>query len=162
MRAHVLDSFADQYITFLGAKVCLKRFRLEHVPDGPSIRLDLLLWDICSQRGFRKPLMDAYAQGTCGILAVTDMTRRKTLEEMGDWIRDVEHIVGDVPVVVVGANRDSAGAQEVSEEDICSLAEAYGASCFFASANSQQPVEEALTVLAERIASRRFRTDRSR
>lgn len=121
--------------------------------------MDLLLWDIESRRGFRKLLIDAYVHGTSGILAVADMARRATLEELGEWIRDVEDVAGDVPVVVIGADRGPDTRREVSEDDVRRLAESYGAACFFASANSQEPVEEAFMILAERIASRRFRTD---
>lgn len=156
MRSHIRETFDDKYILTLGAKVGLKRLRVHAVPGCPPVLLDLLLWDVLSHRGPRKLLLDAYFEGTRGILAVADMTRRKTLEELGNWIVDVEDIVGKVPVVVIGANRDAAERQEVSEDDVRRLAESYGAACFFTPANSSQPIEEAFMVLAERIASQRF------
>ncbi len=123
--------------------------------------IDLTIWDILSHREFRGLLREAYERGAAGIVAVADMTRRATYEELGDWIQDVENVAGDIPVVVIGANRDPAGRQEVSEADLRRLAETYGATCFFASANSQESVEEAMLLLAERIAARRLRGDRA-
>ncbi len=144
----------------LGTKVTLKRLRVSGVPGFGAIALDLTVWDILNRRGYRKDLLDAYGGGTCGILAVADMTRRQTLDELGDWIEDVEEVAGKVPVVVIGVKAEPQARREVSEDDVRRLAESYGAACFFASANSQEPVEEAFLILAERIASRRFRQDR--
>ncbi len=158
VRSHVRDEFDDRYIATLGAKVSHKRLRVKDAPGYPSVSLDLLLWDILSHRAYRELLKEAYFHGASGILAVADMTRRRTLQEAGDWIQDVEQVVGQVPVVVIGANRDAAERREVSEDDVRRLAESYGAACFFASANSGDSVEDAFAILAERITSQRFRT----
>ncbi len=157
IRRHVLDEFDDRYILTVGAKVTLKRLRLAERPERPAVGMDLTIWDILSHREFRRLLREAYAWGASGIVAVADMTRRATYDELDDWIQDVENVAGNIPIVVVGANRDPTGRQEVSEDDLRRLAEAYGASCFFASANSGESVEEALLLLAERIAARRLR-----
>ncbi len=158
VRSHVLDAFDDRYIITMGAKVSLKRLLVKDAPGFPSVSLDLLLWDILSNRGFRELLREAFFHGASGVLAVADMTRRRTLEELGDWIHDVEQVSGHVPVAVIGANRDAAERREVSEDDVRRLAESYGAGCFFASANSGDSVEDAFVFLAERITSKRFRT----
>ncbi len=144
----------------LGTNVSVKHLRLPDVPGFPSLGLDLLLWDIESRQEGRRELLDAYAYGSSGILAVMDMTRRATLQEADEWIAGVEDVAGRIPVVVIGANCDLKGGQVVSEEEVRRLADSYGAACFFASANSKDPVEEAFMVLAERIASRRFRRER--
>ncbi len=157
VRRHVQEAFDDRYIATLGTKVSIKRLRMEDVAGIPRLGLDILLWDIESRREFRTLLIDAYLRGTSGILAVADMARRTSLEDVADWIRDVENVAGDVPVVVIGADRDPGTRREVSEDDVRRLAESYGAACFFASANSQEPVEEAFLILAERIVSRRLR-----
>ena len=159
MRGHVREEFDDRYITTLGTKVSLKRLSLRDVPGIPPVGLDLLLWDILSVRGLRRDRMDAFFHGTSGVLAVADMARRSTLVELDDWIQDVEDVAGPVPVVVIGANRDPADRREVTEEDVRRLAESYGAACFFASANTKDPLEDAFLLLAERIASRRFRRE---
>ena len=118
--------------------------------------MDLLLWDIQGHREYRKRLIDARLRGTSGILAVADMTRRTTLGELGGWIQHVENVAGEVPVVVIGADRDPANRRVVSEEDVRRLAASHGAACFFAAANATDPVEGAFLLLAERIAKRRI------
>ncbi len=161
IRAHVHDEFDDRYLQTLGTKVTLKRLRVSGVPGFESIALDLTVWDILNRKEFRKDLLAAYGEGACGILAVADMTRRQTLDELGDWIEDVENVTGPVPVVVIGANAEPGARREVSEDDVRKLAESYGAACFFASVNSKVPVEQAFGLLAERIVSHRFRERRS-
>ncbi len=157
MRSHVRDEFDDRYLFTLGTKVTLKRVKITNVPGHASIGLDMTVWDILDRPASSRWLLATYGHGTSGVLAVADMTRRKTLEDLGGWIEDVENLVGEVPVVVIGANRDAADQREVSEDEVRRLAESYGGTCFFASVNSNQPVEEAFMVLAERIASRRYR-----
>ncbi len=154
VRRHVLDEFDDRYIRTLGAKVTKKRLQMSNVLPRGSIGLDLLVYDILSRPTFRSVLQEAFFQGTSGIVAVADMTRRSTYDELGGWIEAVQDITGPVPVVVIGANRDQVDRQQVSEEDVRRLAQSYGGSCFFAPAGSGEPVEEAFFTLAERIAHR--------
>lgn len=130
------------------------------MPGCPPISLDLLLWDVLSHRGLRGSLRDAYFYGSSGILAVADMRRRATLEELGGWIQDVERVSGRIPVVVIGANRDPADRREVTEDDVRGLAESYGAGCFFGVPNARDAVERAFRILAERIAGQKFRLGR--
>lgn len=118
--------------------------------------MDLMIWDVLSMPGFRELLKRAYYHGSRGILGVIDMTRRSTMDDLGAWIADVENVSGPVPIVVVGANRDRVDRLEVSEDEVRRLAEAYGASSFFASANSEEFIEQAFQHLP-RIAARWFR-----
>ncbi len=136
--------------------------KITGVTGHASIGIDMTVWDILNQPASSRWLLATYGHGASGILAVADMTRRKTLEDLGGWIKDVENLVSEVPVVVIGANRDAAERREVSEDDVRRLAESYRAACIFTSVNSDQPVEEAFMVLAERIASRWFREGSAR
>ena len=159
VRGHVKDAFDDRYIATLGTKVSIKRLLVEDIPGVRPVGMDLLLWAIHSHPGFRRFLAQTYLRGTSGVLAVADMARRATLDDLGDWIREVENVAGEVPVGGIGADSDPAGRREGPEDDGRRLAEAYGGTCLFAPANSSEPVEEAFLLLAERIASRRLRRD---
>lgn len=125
--------------------------------EGHPVQVDLVIFDILGQRTFMKLFKEAFFRGAKGILAVADMRHRQTLDDLGAWIEGVENVAGKVPVVVIGANAEPRAHREVSENDVRGLAESYGAACFFASANSDEPVEQAFTLLAEQIASHRFR-----
>ncbi len=168
VRKHVLDAFDDRYIETLGAKVSKKVLNTKTRGSASPVTLDLMIFDILSQRGFRELLMEAYVHGSQGILAVTDMTRRATLQDLDGWIRGVQNVTGPVPVVVLAANRDRKGHLEMTEEEVAEVAKSHGASCFFVSNASEDPVEFAFRELGDTIlarfveAPRRTRRDRER
>src|SRR5256885_13827134 len=100
IRRFVQDDFEDRYITTLGAKVS-KREIVFDMPDRKQIQMDITIWDIMGEKGFRDLLKDAYFYGANGILAVADLTRRRTLDDLDDWIDSVEQVVGEVPILIV-------------------------------------------------------------
>src|SRR5437667_3537955 len=83
IRRFVQDEFDDRYITTLGAKVS-KREKAFETPDRTKIHMDMTVWDIMGEKGFRELLKDAYFYGANGIVAVADLTRRRTLDNLDD------------------------------------------------------------------------------
>ncbi len=150
VRKHVFDNFDDRYITTLGAKVSKKEVRLDSGPSNLRVRVDLFVWDIMESKAFRELLRDAYFYGAKGVVAVSDMTRRQTLEDLDDWISAVEDVAGPVPIAIIGANHDRKNQLEVSEEDVARLARMHEAACFFASEDAGEGVEQAFRYLADR------------
>ena len=145
------DTFDDRYILTLGTKVSKKEIRLSAADSTTSVHVDLLVWDILSHRGFRELLNEAYFHGSRGILAVSDMTRRSTLEELDDWIRSVQSVAGPVPVAIIGANADQGERLEVTEEEVQRVASDYAAPCYFTAEGSEEGVEAALHYLASTV-----------
>src|SRR3972149_3196095 len=75
VRRYVLDEFDDRYITTLGAKVS-KREQLYDVPEpSTSVRMDMTVWDIMGEKGFRDLLEEAFFHGAKGALAAPALTR---------------------------------------------------------------------------------------
>src|SRR4030067_3572291 len=83
-RRYVLNMFDDRYITTIGTKVSKKEVSLYHPERDVHVRMDMTIWDIMGEKGFRELLKDAYFCGANGILAVADLTRSKTLHELAD------------------------------------------------------------------------------
>src|SRR5438552_9604482 len=98
IRRFVQDDFDDRYITTLGAKVS-KREIVFDMPDRKQIQMDITIWDIMGEKGFRDLLKEAFFYGAKGVLAVADLTRRRTLDELDDWIDSVEQVVDRMSVV---------------------------------------------------------------
>ena len=99
IRRFVQDEFDDRYITTLGAKVSKREMAFD-VPGGkPQIQMDVTIWDIMGEKGFRDLLKEAFFSGAKGVLAVCDLTRYSTLKELDDWVRSVFRVVGEIPVV---------------------------------------------------------------
>ncbi len=151
VRSHVQEAFDDTYLTTLGTKVSKKVLRANAPGVGSPALVDILLWDILSARGSRDVLREAYFSGSKGILAVADMTRRSTLRELDDSIRDVQGVAGPVPVVILAANRDRTDRLEMTEEEVARVAKEHNAGLYFASGTADEGVEEAFESLAESV-----------
>src|SRR5437867_4046223 len=86
IRRYVLDQYDDRYETTLGAKVTKKELRIPIKEKHLEVQLDLTIWDVMGDDTFRELLTKAYFAGARGVLAVADLTRRKTLEGVSGWI----------------------------------------------------------------------------
>src|SRR5437870_2058230 len=82
IRRFIQDQFDDRYISTLGAKVSKKEIKV----DGPNggMDVDMTIWDIMGEKGFRELLKEAYFHGAQGVLAVCDVTRKETLDDLED------------------------------------------------------------------------------
>src|SRR5256884_8881398 len=91
IRRFVQDDFDDRYITTLGAKVS-KREMVFDMPGRKQLQMDITVWDIMGEKGFRDLLKEAFFHGAKGVLAVADLTRRPTLDDLDDWIDSVVQV----------------------------------------------------------------------
>ncbi len=156
IRRFVLDNFDDKYIQTLGTKVSKKEMSVP-VPDlSEELKIDMTIWDIMGQKGFRELLKEAYFYGAKGILAVCDVTRKKTLEDLDDWIEGVYSVTGKVPIEFLGNKVDLEESVEVQDGDMIQAAKAYDSPYHFTSAKTGTNVEAAFQSLAARIARERY------
>jgi len=156
IRRFVLDDFDDKYIQTLGTKVSKKELVVVN-PEGPGeLKIDMTIWDIMGQKGFRELLKEAYFYGAKGILAVCDVTRKRTLEDLDDWIEGVYSVTGRIPIEFLANKTDLKDSQEVHEDGMVQAARAYDSPFHFTSAKTGVNVELAFQSLAERIAKDRF------
>ncbi|MCK4445022.1 MAG: GTP-binding protein [Thermoplasmata archaeon] len=161
IRKFVYDEFSDKYLTTVGTKITKKKLVVPNPKGDGEIGVDMAVWDIMGQHGFRVLLQEAYFFGVDGIIAVCDLTRRETLEGAEDWLDSTREFAGVVPVITVGNKNDLEGQRNVKEEDLKGVAKKYSAECYTSSAKTGKNVEQmfgALTVeilrqIAERSAS---------
>ena len=154
VRRFVLDEFEDRYVTTLGAKVSKKEMDIDLGDQGRSVHLDMTVWDIMGEKGFRELLKDAYFQGARGILAVADLTRYSTLSGLDDWVTSVFRVVGEIPVVYAVNKLDLKDEVMIlfGEKEVAAHAEAFDAPWLYTSAKTGENVEAAFRRLGERIA----------
>src|SRR3972149_3086311 len=114
VRRYVLNMFDDHYITTIGTKG--------------------------SKKEVRELLREAYFYGANGILAVCDSTRRRTLDDLDDWIDGVEQVVGKVPILIA-VNKSDVGAAQFTAKDVEQFAKAYECEFLMTSARSGENVE---------------------
>src|SRR5881296_2351477 len=142
IRRYVLNMFDDRYITTIGTKVSKKELSLYHPERDIQVRMDMTIWDIMGEKGFRELLKDAYFYGANGILAVADVTRRRTLDNLDDWIDGVEDVVGKVPILIAVNKSDLTANARFREIDIAAFAKAYHADFVLTSAKTGERVED--------------------
>ncbi|HLB68159.1 MAG TPA: Rab family GTPase [Thermoplasmata archaeon] len=150
IRRFTQDQFDDRYISTLGAKVSKKEIKLNG-PNSPDI--DMTIWDIMGEKGFRELLKEAYFHRAQGVLAVCDVTRKETLKDLDEWVAAVVKVTGNVPIEFLANKSDLSDQIAVTEADVRRAAEAYEAPYLFTSAKTGLNVEDAFAKLAQMIAS---------
>ncbi|OGS62181.1 MAG: hypothetical protein A3K59_03845 [Euryarchaeota archaeon RBG_19FT_COMBO_69_17] len=152
IKRFVTDNFDDRYIATVGTKVTKKT--VDVIWKGSPATLDLMVWDIMGEKGFRSLLRDAYFEGAQGVIAVCDVTRKETFYDLNNWVTMVRKQIGEVPIVFLGNKSDLTERAVVSEEELARMGSIHGAAQYPTSAKSGRGVNEAFRALAERVAGR--------
>jgi small GTP-binding protein len=156
VRRYVTNMFDERYVTTIGTRVSKKEVRVEFPERELTALVDLTIWDIMGEMGFRELLQDAYFYGANGILAVADLTRRGTLDDLDDWIDGVLKVVGTVPILIAVNKSDLTATPQVRERDVAQFAKAYEAEFLLTSAKTGDRVEAAFDQLATLAATRQL------
>jgi len=151
IRRYVLDQFDDRYLLTLGAKVT-KKIEMIDLPDRDlHVSLELNVWDIMGQAGFRELAKEAYFHGSRGILAVVDLTRKSTLDQIGGWIQAVLDVTGPVPLILLANKCDLVAQAAVTPEQVAVMSKDLGCTSFQTSAKTGENVEAAFRHLSSKI-----------
>ncbi len=150
IKRYVQDAFDDRYIATVGTKVVKKTVDIVWKRENAS--LDMMVWDIMGEKGFRALLRDAYFEGSQGVIAVCDMTRKDTFYDLNNWVQMIRKQVGNVPIVFLGNKSDLRERLVVSEEELARMGTIHSAKHFVTSAKTGHGVNEAFKVLADAIA----------
>lgn len=149
IKRFVQDQFEDRYVATVGTKVTKKTVNVQW--KGVAATLDLMVWDIMGEKGFRSLLRDAYFEGAQGVLSVCDLTRKETFYDLNNWVQMVRKQVGEVPVVFLGNKSDLVGRLVVTQEELARIGSIHDAPTFWVSAKTGQGVNEAFQILADAI-----------
>ncbi len=152
IRRFIHDQFDDRYISTLGAKVSKKELQVD--ANGNPVDVDMTIWDIMGEKGFRELLKEAYFHGAQGVLAVCDITRKETLTDLDEWVAAVVKVTGKIPVEFLANKVDLKEEQAFSIEELEAAAKSHDAPFLFTSAKTGENVEEAFAQLAKLISAR--------
>jgi len=152
IKRFVQDQFDDRYIATVGTKVTKKT--VDALWKGTPATLDMMVWDIMGEKGFRALLRDAYFEGSHGVIAVCDLTRKDTFYDLNNWVQMIRKQVGNVPIVFLGNKSDLKERLVVAEEELARMGAIHSAAHFLASAKTGQGVNEAFAALANSIGQR--------
>ena len=114
----------------------------------------MMVWDIMGEKGFRALLRDAYFEGSHGVIAVCDLTRKDTFYDLNNWVQMIRKQVGNVPLVFLGNKMDLTERLVVTQEELARMGQIHNGSHFLASAKTGVGVNEAFKALADAIGHR--------
>jgi small GTP-binding protein len=152
IKRFVQDNFDDRYVATVGTKVTKKTVNV--LWKGTPATLDLMVWDIMGEKGFRSLLRDAYFEGAQGVLAVCDVTRKETFYDLNNWVTMVKKQVGDVPIVFLGNKSDLVERIVVTEDELRRMGVIHQATTYRVSAKAGTGVQDAFQSLADAIGKR--------
>ncbi|WEU40447.1 MAG: GTP-binding protein [Candidatus Odinarchaeum yellowstonii] len=149
VRSFIQEKFKTEYLPTLGVDIYHKQLTINNKV------VDLSIWDIAGQKGWE--LMHRnYFRGADGCIAVFDLTRIKTLENLKSWILKVrEYSKPDIPCVVLGNKSDLKVAIEVTDSKIEKIMKEIGCTYYFeTSAKTGEKVDEAFTSLVKSVINK--------
>ncbi len=160
IRRFVLDEYEDSYLHTIGTKV--SKIQLS-VPYGEDfvVQVDLSIFDIMGQRGFRDMVRETYFHGAQGLMGVCDITRRDSLLALSEWIPAALEVAGDVPVYILVNKKDLVDRRAITEGEIRKVAEGYNAPYIMTCARTGESVDNAFNALAVDIVDQAVRLERS-
>jgi small GTP-binding protein len=161
IRRFVLNEYQDTYLHTIGTKVSKVELAVPYGADI-EVQVSMSIFDVMGQRGFRDLVSEAYYTGAQALMGVCDLTRRDSLYALNQWLPAALEIAGDVPVYLVVNKKDLLDRRAISEADIRTLAEPFGAPYVYTSARTGEFVEDAFNALAIEVVDRAFRAEQAR
>ncbi|MCJ2557393.1 MAG: GTP-binding protein, partial [Candidatus Thermoplasmatota archaeon] len=146
----VLDQFDDKYIKTIGAKVS-KREILLPLSGNRRVRVVMMIWDIIGERNAAELYMSSHFMGMQGILAVCDVTRKRSLDNIGDWASSVFEVAGVVPIQILVNKTDLENQFEIERSDVTESSMSLASPAVFTSAKTGENVDGAFSELAQTI-----------
>lgn len=149
VRRFVEDQFSEKYLSTIGVKVSRKQVR--HGGDNGA-NIDLLIWDIASEDELQQ-VARSYFRGSHGAIAVYDVTRPGTLENLNDYCQSFLQIAPAARLVFAGNKSDLVERPQPKQSTIDALPKFREKLHFYTSAKSGENVENAFTLLVESMLS---------
>src|SRR5213594_1301494 len=156
IRRFVLNEYQDTYLHTVGTRVSKVELTVPHGADT-EVQMDMSIFDIMGQRGFKDLVRETYYHGSQALMGVCDLTRKDSLYALNEWIPSALEIAGDVPVYLVVNKKDLEDRRAITEDEIRHVAEPFAAPIVYTSARSGTFVEDAFNALAIEIVERGLR-----
>lgn len=161
IRRFVLNEYEETYLHTVGTRVSKIELTVPHGTDL-EVQMDMSIFDIMGQRGFRDMVRETYFHNSQALMAVCDLTRQDSLYALNEWLPVALEISGDVPVYIIVNKMDLIDRRAFTEEEIRKVTEPFGASFLMTSAKTGEFVEDAFNAMAAEIVDRAVRQDAAR
>lgn len=143
IRRFTENTFEETYIETLGVDFAVKQVRLQ------NHYVEFKLFDTAGEEKFGS-LRPFYYRGAQGTIIVFDLTRRRTFDQLNEWLNHVYINCGTISSILVG-NKNDLPNREVSLSEAKKFARSKNLSYIETSAKTGDNVEQLFTNLANNI-----------
>ncbi|MBN2547959.1 MAG: GTP-binding protein [Anaerolineales bacterium] len=144
IRRYVENRFDERYLSTIGVTISRKMME----PKGRQF--NLMIWDIAGGEEFAAH-QSSYLRGAAGALLVCDLTRQTTLINLPHILEHFRWSNPQAVFVLVGNKVDLSSQFEFGEDHLKALSETLGGPYVLTSAKTGENVEQAFTLLVERL-----------
>ncbi|KAL1496731.1 hypothetical protein AB1Y20_014324 [Prymnesium parvum] len=151
MLRFVKDQFVSSTRATIGADFATRQLNVDVLNASETSvvqRLTVQVWDTAGQEQFQS-LTATYYRKAGGVMIMYDATNRKSFDNLGRWVEDVDAHSEGIVKMIVATKAD--GSPEVSEQEGRAFAEQRG--CLFATTSSKSGdgVLKAFQLLAQHV-----------
>ena len=147
IRRFVENDFKEDYISTIGVEISKKAIELDE-----QTKIDFVIWDIGGQSLSMTPYRHRFYEGASAAFIVIDRTRKKSLESIEKWYKEItESQHTSIPIVIVANKSDLKQEIVVNEEEIKVIAKQFGFHHITTSARTGENVNEAFLYIAYRF-----------
>lgn len=137
--------FGDYYLKTIGTNIYTKTV------DITGAKIKLIINDIMGEKAYRS-VQEAAFMGSTGAIAVVDITRKDTLDNlMEEWLPRYWELADRDNPIVLAVNKYDLEDKEITAEMLDEYSEFFS-EIFFTSAKTDINVESCFTKLAEEVA----------
>lgn len=145
IRRYANKKFEESYLPTIGADFTIKQIDLK---EGKSTRQVMLqIWDMGGQRMFER-IKEHYLIGANAGLVVFDVTRRETLDNLDNWLKDIDVHCGKIPCLII-ANKSDLADRVISKDGLAKLASDKAIEIFETSAKTGKNVDHVFELIAK-------------
>ncbi len=149
----VYERFEDKYLTTLGVKISQKLLPpVQDAISGSRVRHAFLIWDIASSERFDQVARNYY-RGAAGAIAVADLTRPGTIQEMLGICGNFRTVCPRAHVLVLGNKLDVFDDDQQTLSVLKQAATRLASDVLLTSAKTGHNVEEAFVRLSKQLGN---------
>ncbi len=91
-------------------------FKRKEVRVKEDLTIELNIWDFGGEEKYRI-LFPAYVNGATAALLLYDITRKSSLDDIGNWVKIIDENSKDIIKVIIGTKIDLKDQREISKTD---------------------------------------------
>jgi len=146
--------FREKFIATVGVDFRLKKLIYELPEEEKKVKVHVQLWDTAGQERYRS-LTKAFFRDGMGFLLFFDLSNENSFRSIQEWISEIrENAYTKSPDILLIGNKSDLDHRAVSSHQAKQLAESLGIPYFETSAATGDNVEEAVSLILERIMKR--------